>query len=112
MVPIIGSRSIDFTLAALAIWKLGRAYLPIDKSTPVARIDEIIARAGYRVAIRTAPDVCQPTNLRNLLDTYECDLESSGNGSHFDRRAVDQARDSSKHGSLAYLIWLFSKICG
>jgi amino acid adenylation domain-containing protein len=44
-------RSFDYVIAALAIWKAGGAYLPLDVAWPEARRDYVIKDAGARVTI-------------------------------------------------------------
>jgi amino acid adenylation domain-containing protein len=51
VVAICLERSFDFVIAALAVWKAGGAYLPLDSTWPVARRDAIVENAAARVLI-------------------------------------------------------------
>ncbi len=42
IVPIISDKSIDFVVTALSVWMAKKAFLPIPKGTPQARIDRIL----------------------------------------------------------------------
>lgn len=47
-VGLLLERSADFVVAALAVWKAGAAYLPLDPATPVERATLILTDAGAR----------------------------------------------------------------
>jgi len=55
LIAICLPRSIDFVIAAVGIMKSGAAYLPIDPSTPQARIDAMLADAQTAIVIRDIP---------------------------------------------------------
>ncbi|HYT33362.1 MAG TPA: amino acid adenylation domain-containing protein, partial [Thermoanaerobaculia bacterium] len=54
IVGLLLERGIDLLTAILAVFKSGGAYLPLDPGHPVARIGEIVARSGLRVALTSA----------------------------------------------------------
>ncbi|HML16157.1 MAG TPA: non-ribosomal peptide synthetase [Bryobacteraceae bacterium] len=51
VVGICLERSFEFVIAALAAWKAGGAYLPIDAAWPEARREAILADSGARVLV-------------------------------------------------------------
>ena len=51
VVAICLERSFEYVIAALAAWKAGAAYLPIDVAWPAARRERILADAGARILI-------------------------------------------------------------
>jgi amino acid adenylation domain-containing protein len=51
LVAICLDRSISFVIAALAVWKAGGAYLPVDISSPAERINFILKDAQVRVVL-------------------------------------------------------------
>ncbi|MBL1266100.1 non-ribosomal peptide synthetase, partial [Candidatus Methylomicrobium oryzae] len=50
-VALLLPRGVETIVAMLAVWKAGGAYLPLDPEQPPARLAELIAEAGVRVAI-------------------------------------------------------------
>ena len=54
VVAICLERSVDFVISALAIWKAGGAYLPLDPSWPVARRNHIVQNASAPILITRA----------------------------------------------------------
>jgi non-ribosomal peptide synthetase component F len=55
LVAVVVDRGIAFIEAALALWKLGAAYLPLDPSHPARWRAEIAARAGVTSSIAESP---------------------------------------------------------
>ncbi|WP_434462311.1 amino acid adenylation domain-containing protein [Serratia plymuthica] len=58
-VGVYGERSLDMTLALLAIQKAGAAYVPLDPDLPMARLQSQIAQAGIHTLLYwdTPPDI-------------------------------------------------------
>ncbi|WP_277226822.1 polyketide synthase [Hymenobacter sp. YC55] len=57
--PIIGistSRGIEMVIGLLAILKAGKAYIPLDPTYPVARLQQIIAGAGITTCVAPTHD--------------------------------------------------------
>src|SRR5579884_1236856 len=54
-VALLLDRSPDFIVAALAVWKTGGAYLPLDSATPPARLALILADAGVELILTDGP---------------------------------------------------------
>lgn len=68
-VAICLERSFDYVIAALAVWKAGGAYLPIDTSWPAERRSAIVADSGTPVLISTAKILsgAEPTAARATI---------------------------------------------
>jgi amino acid adenylation domain-containing protein len=58
-------RSFEYVIAALAAWKAGAAYLPIDAAWPAARREAILADSGAQVLIARA---IAESQARTLID--------------------------------------------
>ncbi|MFJ4733858.1 amino acid adenylation domain-containing protein [Streptomyces sp. NPDC088770] len=58
IVAMVLPRSVDYVVTALAIVKTGAAYLPVDTSYPVERINQVLADAGvtHVVTVRELTD--------------------------------------------------------
>src|SRR5262249_2795286 len=54
VVAIVLPRTADWVVAALAIWRAGGAYLPIDPAEPFARAGAMLADADARVIVTCA----------------------------------------------------------
>ena len=54
-VALLFERSTEFIIAALAVWKNGAAYLPIDPSSPSDRVATILSDVGV-TALLTMPE--------------------------------------------------------
>jgi amino acid adenylation domain-containing protein len=65
-VAICLDRSFDFVIAALAVWKAGGAYLPLDPSWPVERRQSIIQDAQARALITRTEFVCRARYVVDL----------------------------------------------
>lgn len=65
VVAICVERSFEYVIAALAAWKAGAAYLPIDAAWPTARREAILADSGAQVLIARA---IAETQARQLID--------------------------------------------
>lgn len=50
-VALLFERSVDFVVAALAVWKCGAAYLPLDPSAPADRGKFILGDAGAKILL-------------------------------------------------------------
>jgi amino acid adenylation domain-containing protein len=46
IVCLIGQRSVDFAVAALAVWRSGAAYVPIASGTPAMRVNSVLAQTN------------------------------------------------------------------
>ncbi len=64
-VAICLERSFDFVIAALAVWKAGGAYLPLDPAWPVERRQEIIDDSQAPVLITRSKSACR---VRYVVD--------------------------------------------
>ncbi|MDQ3287867.1 MAG: amino acid adenylation domain-containing protein [Pseudomonadota bacterium] len=51
LVCILGQRSVDFVVAALAVWRCAAGYVPIADDTPAERIDYVVRDTRSRVVI-------------------------------------------------------------
>jgi len=51
LVCLVGRRSADFAIAALATWRCGAAYVPVSDETPPERIAAILAQTGARAIV-------------------------------------------------------------
>jgi amino acid adenylation domain-containing protein len=56
LVGVCFHRSIEFVVAALAVWKAGAAYVPLDPEYPVERIALMIEDAGLSVIVSDSTD--------------------------------------------------------
>jgi amino acid adenylation domain-containing protein len=65
VVAICLERSFEYVIAALAAWKAGAAYLPIDAAWPASRREAILADSGAQVLI--ARGIAE-SSARNVLD--------------------------------------------
>ncbi|KAJ9597801.1 hypothetical protein L9F63_011343, partial [Diploptera punctata] len=50
--------SIELVVTLLAIWKLGAAYLPLDKAFPAARVKHILTEARPMLVVAESPREC------------------------------------------------------
>ena len=51
VVGVCLERSVDFPVAAMAIWKTGCAYLPLEMKTPIERLRLMLEKAGASVVL-------------------------------------------------------------
>jgi amino acid adenylation domain-containing protein len=51
LVCLIGQRSIDFAIAAIAVWRCGASYVPVSGDSPGERIAWILAHTECRAAV-------------------------------------------------------------
>jgi amino acid adenylation domain-containing protein len=65
VVAVCLERSFEYVIAALAVWKAGGAYLPIDTAWPAARRETILSDSGAQVLI--ARSIAE-TQARHLID--------------------------------------------
>jgi amino acid adenylation domain-containing protein len=56
LIGVSTSRSADMIVAVLAVLAAGKAYLPLDPSYPVQRLQQIISDSGIRTCLATAQD--------------------------------------------------------
>ncbi len=90
-------RSPQFVVAALAAFKAGAAYLPLDSSTPADRAAFILGDSGAPVLLTHRRKAMGWTNCPcRIIDLDEINLETSVGGFH------DEATPSE---SLAYVIY-------
>jgi amino acid adenylation domain-containing protein len=81
VVAICLERSFEYVIAALATWKAGGAYLPIDAAWPAARREAILADAQARVLVARGISETQAPNLvdierdAELLMAGACEFE-------------------------------------
>ena len=99
LVAICLDRSISFVIAALAVWKAGGAYLPIDLSSPPERINFILKDAQVPIVLTqkalAAPFAVGPWKLVDV--DWELNFTHAPLGSF---RASDVSPDN-----LAYVIY-------
>jgi amino acid adenylation domain-containing protein len=83
LVAIVLERSLDFVISALAAWKAGAAYLPLDPSSPPERIRLILEDAGVPILVRSglasqielsqeAAKQVDISDRHSLLGAYSC----------------------------------------
>lgn len=81
-------RSFDFVIAALAVWKAGGAYLPLDPSWPAQRRQMIIDDAQAPVLITKAPNLFR---ARYIVDIDHDGHDASASFSPYHNRREDLA---------------------
>ncbi len=69
IVAIVSQRSYHIVIAILAIWKAGRAYLPIDPNYPENRINYIINDAACKVVLTYGVEINNAIELENISIT-------------------------------------------
>ena len=89
-------RSVEFVVAALAVMKSGAAYLPLDRSTPPARVAAIMADAGASILL--ADRGAQERIGGGPLQVIDIETASGSESTHL--VSVDIT-----HQSLAYIIY-------
>jgi len=55
-IAIFAPRSADTLCAMVAIWRIGAAYVPLDRRLPEQRIAAMVARAGCRAIVHFGPE--------------------------------------------------------
>ncbi|MCF2859655.1 amino acid adenylation domain-containing protein [Pseudoalteromonas sp. SMS1] len=82
LVPVSLSRGVDMIVTLLAILKVGGAYVPIDPSYPVERIEYIVSDVGARLLV--------------------CDAQTKAQFAHFavDLLTVEEALNSQRYASV------------
>lgn len=94
-VGICLERSFDYVIAALAVWKAGGAYLPLDPQWPAERREFILEDAGAPVLITRAP---LATRARYIVD-----LDTNAPG--IARESAMLPPLATKREHLAYIIY-------
>ncbi|GAA3486532.1 amino acid adenylation domain-containing protein [Streptomyces cremeus] len=90
------SRGLDLPVAALAVWRAGGAYLPLDPHTPPARLARLVDDSGAALVLTdSARDVLLPPRVRRLrLD------EGPDEGTDQDQdRGLDEALSEALSGA-------------
>jgi amino acid adenylation domain-containing protein len=100
LVGIAMERSIEFVVAALAAWKAGAAWLPLDPAYPAARLAFIIedAQPTVLVSTRGVLERLAVTGLPTIVLDAGAEVESVSHGSDA------TARPAAPH-HLAYVIY-------
>jgi amino acid adenylation domain-containing protein len=88
-------RSFDYVIAALAAWKAGGAYLPIDPQWPVERREFILEDAGASVLITRSGLACKAR--------YIVDLDATAHT--IAREQLTLSAPPTKREHLAYIIY-------
>src|SRR5208282_1545479 len=96
LVGVAAAPSIEMIIAVLGVLKLGAAYLPIDPTTPVERLQSIVADSGLAVLLMRSES--EPVALPGLT-TIVLDNESRGGGEDLPELPRVDAED------LAYVIY-------
>ncbi|KAK4119059.1 hypothetical protein N657DRAFT_582453 [Parathielavia appendiculata] len=82
VIAIVMEKSIRLYAGILAILKTGCAYLPLQPSTPTARINTIVEQAGVTLSLvdtRTQKKLQQDVSCTcNIVDLQTLDLQSAG----------------------------------
>jgi amino acid adenylation domain-containing protein len=98
-VGIYLDRSPEMVMAALAVLRAGAAYLPLDPSQPIARLQFMLQDAGARVVVSTKQlaDKLSPTSARFLtLD---------GDAAKISAHPTTARQNSIQASDLAYIIY-------
>ncbi len=93
-VAVCLERSFEYVVSALAIWKAGGAYLPLDASWPAERRGAIVADAGAAVLIQRG---ASPT----VRARFVVDLDSDAG--KIDRTLIPLQPVETKRDQLAYI---------
>ena len=96
-VAVAMERGTDLIVALLAVLKAGGAYLPVDTSSPAARVDAMITAAGARIVLVTAGTAAAMPQLAGV-DMVRVDAEPARTA---DERAAPP--DVAHPLSLAYI---------
>ena len=96
-VAVCLDRSFDYVISALAVWKAGGAYLPIDPSWPAERRATIVADAGAPVLISRS-SILAGTGSAKARYAVNLDLEAAAID-----RASPPAPVETKRDQLAYI---------
>lgn len=98
-VLICMTRTIDFAVAVLALWKLGRPYIPIDPTWPEQRVLDIISDSEASFLIHSASNEAASFSLSLSLVDIEALYEDPLNEAVM---RLDHAMDLD---TLAYIIY-------
>jgi amino acid adenylation domain-containing protein len=99
VVAICLDRSVSFVVAALAVWKAGGAYLPVDISSPAERVNFILKDAQVPVVL-TQKALATPFAVGpwKIIDVdWELNFTQASNGNFRDARISPE--------NLAYIIY-------
>ncbi|HEV2863961.1 MAG TPA: amino acid adenylation domain-containing protein [Pyrinomonadaceae bacterium] len=80
VVALLAERSVEMVVAALGVLKSGAAYLPLDPAAPPARLAEMAARAGARVAVTGTPEEASAARQLGLDAMQACGPEAREGG--------------------------------
>lgn len=102
LVCLIGQRSIELAIAALAVWRCGAAYVPISGDSPRERIALILAQTQCRVAVELTGR-CPTPGVESWGETSQCSvlplrMLPASSGRHPPRRTAEST-------DLAYVIF-------
>ncbi len=101
LVGICADRSVDMVTGLLGILKAGGAYVPLDPDYPIARIQDIIADAGFQVMVSQAHLL---ERFSSLPDTVVCLDRLPENALPTEAHDPNPAR-LSRSENLAYVIY-------
>ena len=73
LVAIAAGRSPELIIAALAVWKAGGAYLPIDPSWPSDRVQYVLDDAGAPIILVSAPGLSSIARKQIVIDLNEAE---------------------------------------
>ncbi|MFC3994763.1 amino acid adenylation domain-containing protein [Nocardiopsis sediminis] len=77
-VGVFGTRSLDALVAFLGILKAGAAYVPLDATSPPARLQAMAEDAGVQVAVVLPGHTCRIRRLRTRIDLAAVPLRPTG----------------------------------
>ncbi|AWB65696.1 hypothetical protein C2869_04245 [Saccharobesus litoralis] len=75
-VAIVMERSVDMVVAILAVWKVGAAYMPVEPSFPIERIDTVINNARCAFTLIDQENSIATDKLTGVSSIIRFDLAS------------------------------------
>ena len=87
VVALCLDRSLDYVVSALAVWKAGGAYLPLDPAWPEARRSQIIEDSGSPVLITRSTDLCSPAMTLDPAEVSTATEPATGDGLRLEQLA-------------------------
>jgi amino acid adenylation domain-containing protein len=101
-IAVATNNSVQMITAALAAWKMGRAYLPVDPLGPPERLRHMLAEARVSlVAVNGSPEGRLPLGPWRLADIDACAISCSGAPTF----AAGASVPVNAAGDLAYIVY-------